>query len=80
MSSSPTFRVILRLVGVAGICVGGILVLAAFAFLMSKSPEIHTTSLIIGLVLIAISIYLACGAPHLVRVIERRDQRGPNDP
>jgi hypothetical protein len=79
MNSSSTFRVIVRLIGLAGICVGGILVLVAFAYLMTKAPEVHTSSLIFGLGIITISIYLACGAPHLIRVIERRGPRDSND-
>jgi hypothetical protein len=72
MKSSRTFRILIRLIGVAGICVGLFMLFVALAFLISKTPGVHLASLIIGLVITTGSLYLICGAPHLVRFIERR--------
>jgi uncharacterized membrane protein len=74
MKLSRTFRVLLRIVGVVGLGVGLFMIFVALLFLITKAPEVHLASLFFGLAITAVSVYCICGAPHLIRVIERKGQ------
>ena len=80
MNVSPSFKIIIRLVGCVGICLGAFFVVAALAFLITKAPEVHIFSLVFGLALLVGCGYLACGAPHLFRSVPRGGSRRPAPP
>jgi len=69
---TPSLKTLLRVIGVLLLPWSGLFILFSVLGTMTKAHDPTISSLLFGLLLLAIAVYFLFGAPHLVRAMERR--------
>ena len=78
MRTSRSFCLLVRAVGVVGLCGGLLLVLIVIAVVITKASRMDSELIVIGAFMSAVSLYFVCGAPHLIRAVERHRDHDNN--
>jgi hypothetical protein len=71
---TPRFKILLRLLGILLLPFAGLLFFFSFAEAETKAMDVAIPTLFCGLLLLAASVYLLFGAPHLIRAVGRFPQ------
>ena len=72
---TPSLKTLLRILGVVVFPFSALFIFIALGASGMQIRDVVAPSLVFGLFLLAVSVYLLFGAPHLVRAIDRRDSR-----